>query len=208
MQPLPPQVRICCKTTCWKGNLMIKHSVSAAGLVLATALAGAVVSAAPAHAAESGTEGRVTAKANLSVRYGPTTASRAVGSVRPGQVIPLVCKVRGSSVDGNDLWYALPPTLNEWVSARYVANVGSAPEWCGTDARFRGRTTAALIQRTGPTRAASSAGTVPRGAALVIVCKLRGQDVNGNALWYSLANGRWVSARYVTNVGQAPGWCN
>ena len=187
---------------------MIKHSVRATGLVLATALAGAAVSVVPARAVDSGAEGRVTATTNLSVRFGPTTASRAVGSVRPGQVIPLVCKVRGTSVEGNDLWYALPPTLNEWVSARYVANVGSTPQWCGTDAHFRGRTTAALTQRTGPTRAASSAGTLPRGAAVVIVCKLRGQDVNGNALWYSLANGRWVSARYVTNVGQAPGWCN
>jgi uncharacterized protein YgiM (DUF1202 family) len=187
---------------------MIIHSVRAAGLVLVAALAGGVVPAAPAHAADTGTEGRVTAKTNLSVRFGPTTASRAVGSVRPGQVIPLVCKVRGSSVGGNDLWYALPPTLNEWVSARYVANVGAAPEWCGTDARFRGRSTAALTQRTGPTRAAGSAGTLARGANLVIVCKLRGQDVNGNALWYSLTNGRWVSARYVTNVGSAPGWCN
>jgi uncharacterized protein YraI len=187
---------------------MINHSVRAAGLVLATALAGTAVSAVPAHAAESGAEGRVTAKANLSVRFGPTTASRAVGSVRPGQVIPLVCKVRGTSVGGNDLWYALPPTLNEWVSARYVANVGSAPQWCGTDASFRGRTTAALTQRTGPTRAASSAGSLPRGAAVAIVCKLRGQDVHGNALWYSLTNGRWVSARYVANVGRAPGWCN
>jgi uncharacterized protein YraI len=187
---------------------MINHSVRAAGLVLAAALAGGVVSAAPAHAADTGTEGRVTARTSLSVRFGPTTASRAVGAVRTGQVIPLVCKVRGTSVDGNDLWYALPPTLNEWVSARYVANVGSAPQWCGTDARFRGRTTATLTQRTGPTRAASSAGTLARGVNVVLVCKLRGADVDGNALWYSLANGRWVSARYVTNVGSAPGWCN
>jgi uncharacterized protein YraI len=187
---------------------MIKNSARAAGLVVATALAGAAVSAVPAHAVDSGAEGRVTARTNLSVRFGPTTASPAVGSVGSGQVVPLVCKVRGTSVDGNDLWYALPPTLNEWVSARYVSNVGSAPQWCGTDARFRGRTTVALTQRTGPTRAASSAGTLSRGTAVVIVCKLRGQDVNGNALWYSLANGRWVSARYVTNVGQAPGWCN
>jgi uncharacterized protein YraI len=187
---------------------MTTHSVRAAGLVLAAALAGTLVPAGHAHAVTGSTEGRVAATSNLSVRFGPTTASRAVGTLKPGQVVPLVCKVRGTSVNGNDLWYALPPSLNEWVSARYIANVGAAPQWCGTDARFRGRSTATLTKRTGPTRLASSAGTLPRDAAVTIVCKLRGQDVNGNALWYSLTSGRWVSARYTTNVGQAPGWCN
>jgi hypothetical protein len=131
-----------------------------------------------------------------------------VGSLRPGLSIPLVCKVHGTPVDDNDLWYALPPTLNEWVSARYVANLGSAPDWRGTEARFQGRTTVVLTQRTGPTRAAASAVTLPRGTTVAVVCKLPGQDVQGNRLWYNLTNGRWLSARYVSNLGQAPGWCN
>jgi len=116
--------------------------------------------------------------------------------------------VRGATVGGNNIWYLLPPTLNEWVSARYVENVGAAPDWCGTAKRFTGRTTEALTQRTGPTRKASSAGTLARGSQVRIVCKLPGQEVDGNALWYSLTNGRWVSARYVDNIGAAPGYCN
>ena len=116
--------------------------------------------------------------------------------------------VRGTSLGGNDVWYALPPTLNEWVSARYVATVGPAPDWCGTDERFVGRATAKLTKRTGPTTAASSAGSLAKGAGVDIICKLPGQNVNGNTRWYYLTDGRWVSARYVDNVGRAPGWCN
>ena len=189
---------------------MITTSIRVAGLILATTLAGAAVSASPAHAA-GGTgddQGRVTSKTNLTVRYGPTTASKAVGSLEPGQYFTFVCQIRGSSVDGNRVWYLLPPSLNEWVSARYVAVVGSTPPDCGTDARFTGTTTTALTQRTGPTRAAAAAGTLARGTKVSIVCKLPGQPVAGNALWYSLTNGRWVAARYVSNVGAAPGWCN
>ncbi len=185
---------------------MIQRSLTTAGLGLATALTGGLIAATPAQAAGS-YDGRVVA-ATLTVRYGPTTASPARGTVTKDQVIPLVCKLRGSTVDGNDIWYALPPTLNEWVSARYVQSIGAAPDWCGTDARFRGKTTAALTKRTGPTAAATSAGTVVKGATLNIICKLPGQNVAGNDRWYHLTDGRWVAARYVTNVGTAPGWCN
>jgi uncharacterized protein YraI len=185
---------------------MIQTSIKAAGLGLATALTGGLIAATPAQAAGS-YDGKVTAS-TLTVRYGPTTASPALGSFTKGQVIPLHCKLRGTSVDGNNIWYALPPTLNEWVSARYVQNVGAAPDWCGTDARFKGKTTAALTKRTGPTAAAGSAGTVAKGVTVNIICKLPGQNVGGNDRWYHLTDGRWVAARYVANVGTAPGWCN
>jgi len=116
--------------------------------------------------------------------------------------------VRGSSVDGNDLWYLLPPTLNEWVAARYVRNVGAAPGWCGSDERFVGRTTTAVTKRVAPTTAASASGGLARGVRVNIICKLPGQSVGGNNRWYYLTDGRWVAARYVSNVGRAPGWCS
>jgi hypothetical protein len=43
---------------------------------------------------------------------------------------------------------------------------------------------------------------------VTIICKLPGQEVAGNNRWYNLTDGRWVSTRSVSNVGQAPGWCN
>jgi uncharacterized protein YraI len=185
---------------------MIKTSIRVAGLGLATALAGGLVAATPAQAAD-GYEGTVTAT-NLTVRYGPTTASTSEGLIAKGEVIPLVCQIRGTSVGGNNIWYALPPTLNEWVSARYVDTLDTPLPWCGTSARFTGKTTARVTKRTGPTTAASSAGHVAKGSTVTIICKLPGKTVKGNNRWYYLTDGRWVAARYVANVGAAPGWCN
>ena len=91
------------------------------------------------------------ANGGLTVRHLPTTASAVEGKFNNGQQIEIICKVRGSSVNGNNLWYALPPTLNEWVSARYVQNIEAAPRWCGSTQRFIGRTTAAVKKRAAPT---------------------------------------------------------
>jgi hypothetical protein len=173
-----------------------------AGGVLGAALAGSALAAPPAGATDS-YEGRAIANGGLTVRALPTTASAAKGSIAKGRVFPIVCKVRGSSVDGNNLWYALPPTLGEWVQ-----NVGAAPRWCGSSERFVGRTTTALTKRVAPTIAAASAGVLGKGAGVDIICKLDGKNVDGNRRWYYLIDGRWVAARYVANVGRAPGWCN
>ena len=186
---------------------MISKSVRVTGATVATALVGGVLAATPAQALST-YQGKVTASSGLTVRHLPTTASAAKGTVAKGTTVEIVCKVRGSSVGGNTIWYALPPTLNEWVSARYVENVGPAPRWCGTDERFVGRTTATLTKRVAPTTAAASAGAIARGAAVRVVCKLDGQSVAGNKRWYYLTDGKWVAARYVINVGRAPGWCN
>lgn len=178
-----------------------------AGLMAAGGLLAGAVALGPgiAQAATANT-GTVTTS-SLAVRYGPNTASTKVGAVERG-LIPIDCWLRGNSVDGNDRWYALPPTLNEYVSARYVRVVGSVPE-CGTSSRtFTGKTTVAVRKRTGPTTAASQAGSVAKGQRVTIECKIPGQKVGGNANWYYLSDGRWLPARYVSNVGAAPQWCN
>ncbi|SDD72832.1 hypothetical protein [Auraticoccus monumenti] len=161
----------------------------------------------PASAASS--DGRVIASGGLTVRSAPSTRSAAEGVVARGKVIPIECKVRGTVVDGNDIWYALPPTTGEWVSARYVANVGAAPGWCAAGRTpATGRTTTALVARKGPTTADARTGaTLAQGATVRLVCKVDSQSVGGNTRWYWTTDGRWVSARYVTNVGAAPGWC-
>lgn len=186
---------------------MFTRVLATSAAVLGTALAGSALTALPASAAQT-YEGKAVANGGLTVRALPTTASSAKGSIAKGHTFPIVCKVRGTSVDGNNLWYALPPALGEWVSARYVQNVGPAPRWCGTSERYVGRTTAKLTKRVAPTTAAASAGTLAKGAGVDIICKLDGQNVAGNKRWYYLTDGRWVAARYVENVGRAPGWCN
>lgn len=188
---------------------MIKQALRVAALLAAATVSGGMLTAGPAQAdpGAPARDGKVVSKSGLSVRVGPTTASARKATIPSGKIIPLGCKVRGTSVDGNDLWYSLPPTLNEWVSARYVDNIGGTPSWCGTSARYTGDVTRTLTLRTGPTTAASSAGTVKPGLTTKIICKLPGQSVAGNDRWYYLTNGRWISARYVDNVGIAPAWC-
>ncbi len=180
--------------------------IRAGAVAVAAAVAAGLVATIPAQA-EIVADGVIVATGGLNVRQLPTTASTAKGRLANGTTVSIICKVRGSSVDGNDLWYLLPPTLNEWVSARYVRNVGAAPGWCGSDERFVGRTTTTVTKRVAPTTAAGATGVLARGAACTSSASCPVSRVGGNNRWYYLTDGRWVSARYVSNVGRAPGWC-
>ncbi|MEU4108593.1 SH3 domain-containing protein [Streptomyces sp. NPDC048208] len=48
-----------------------------------------------------------------------------------------------------------------------------------------------------------------QGEHVSIYCKVNGDRVSGNPLWYLLTDGTWAwaSARYIGNVGPAPRWC-
>lgn len=47
------------------------------------------------------------------------------------------------------------------------------------------------------------------GSRIRLVCKVRSVEVKGNDLWYRVKarDQKWVSARYVDNIGAAPSWC-
>ena len=77
---------------------MSKRLVRTAAAVLGTAVVGGLLTAAPAEAASS-YQGRVTTSV-LTVRHLPTTASASEGTVKKGQTIEIVCKVRGTTVPG------------------------------------------------------------------------------------------------------------
>ena len=68
------------------------------------------------------------ATAALSVRKGPNTQDAKTGTVAKGATFSIICKQPGQQVDGNNRWYWT--TGHGWVSARYVSNVGPAPQWC------------------------------------------------------------------------------
>lgn len=190
----------------WNGEIMIKKVIHV-GIAAATLAAGSLaLTAGPAFA--TATDGKVISKTNLTVRHAPSIHSKAIGSIKPGKIIPLSCKVTGTSVDGNNRWYLLPGSDNpEWVSARYIKNLGAAPDRCGNDERFVGRTTTSLVRRVGPNTADARSGSYGPGAGVDIICKVRAQSIGGNKLWYWTTGHRWVSARYVNNVGRAPNWC-
>lgn len=167
-----------------------------------------VASAGPANAqGPVGGEGEVTANGGLSLRYPPSTKAKRVGSWSKGDKIPLVCKVRGTTVGGNDIWYSVPVVKTQWVSARYVRNVGRAPGWC-TDSNTVGRINQpALIKRAGPTTSDKRTGTIYLGQKVDLICKVKSEDIRGNKLWYQTADRQWITARYVDNVGRAPSYC-
>ncbi|MGH3491445.1 MAG: SH3 domain-containing protein [Actinopolymorphaceae bacterium] len=72
---------------------------------------------------------------------------------------------------------------------------------------YQGRVTATLNVRSAPTTAAADVGTLRSGATISIQCKVFGPSVGGNSLWYKLSTTRWVTARYVSNIGPAPRFC-
>lgn len=178
-----------------------------AGVAAATVVAGSLtLTAHPAFAVA--TDGKVISKTNLTVRHAPSTHSKAVASIKPGKIIPLSCKVTGTVVDGNSRWYRLPGSDSpEWVSARYIKNLGTAPDQCGNDERFVGRTTTSVTRRVGPNTADARGGSYASGAGVDIICKVSAQSIAGNKIWYWTTGHRWVSARYIANVGRAPNWC-
>jgi hypothetical protein len=142
--------------------------------------------------------------------------SRRKGVLADGSRHRLTCEVTGSVVrrhndengDVSNLWYRLPGSRPRWVSALYIRNTTSPPTYCGTGKTYRGRVTARLlISREAPTTRANAHGGLTRGSALRINCKLHGQDVRGNDLWYNLPHGLWVAARYVANSGPVPDLC-
>ncbi|MDF3148078.1 MULTISPECIES: SH3 domain-containing protein [unclassified Streptomyces] len=84
-------------------------------------------------------------------------------------------------------------------------------DWGDDGRRFAtGRVTAnTLLLRSAPNRSSQVIRVVHRGDIVRIFCKTPGQRVQGNPLWYLLADGTWAwgAARFIDNVGPAPRWC-
>lgn len=59
--------------------------------------------------------------------------------------------------------------------------------------------------RSGPGTKYTNTGKAPTGTVVKLQCKVKGQNVDGNAIWYKLADGRgWISARYALNLNKVP----
>ncbi|WP_128434632.1 SH3 domain-containing protein [Streptomyces cyaneus] len=88
---------------------------------------------------------------------------------------------------------------------------GGRGDWGNDGRRFAlGRVTAnTLLLRSAPNRRSQVIRVVHRGDIVRIFCKTPGQRVQGNPLWYLLADGTWAwgAARFIDNVGPAPRWC-
>ncbi|MFE0375858.1 hypothetical protein ACFW1M_09755 [Streptomyces inhibens] len=78
-------------------------------------------------------------------------------------------------------------------------------------ARYEGRVVArsGLVVRTGPSTHYSTVGSKEYGAVVGITCRLNGQRVRGNPVWYKLSDASyaWSSVRDIVNDGEDPQWC-
>ncbi|MDN5726777.1 MAG: SH3 domain-containing protein [Propionibacteriales bacterium] len=98
------------------------------------------------------------------------------------------------------------------VGAATVAALG-AGALAATDASaaagYSGKVTGqqGVNARQAPSTKAAFKGTIAKGKKVSIWCKAVGTKVDGNSQWYLLSDHRWVSARYVANVGAAPKAC-
>ncbi|MEU1628581.1 SH3 domain-containing protein [Streptomyces sp. NPDC020096] len=179
----------------------------------------------PEHNWHHGFQGRVIAHGGLNVREMPTTHSRIVGFNAEGSLVSIRCKVNGEWIKGNPRWYKLTDKTHGWSSARYIRNVGPAPDWCHDhdhDGRnqpehnwrhgFQGRVIAhgGLNVREMPTTHSRIVGFNAEGSLVSIRCKVNGEWIKGNPRWYKLTDKThgWSSARYIRNVGPAPEWCH
>ncbi|WP_326796523.1 SH3 domain-containing protein [Streptomyces sp. NBC_01808] len=62
-----------------------------------------------------------------------------------------------------------------------------------------------VLIRSQPTTASHEKGFIPRGEIVWIECKVEGQDVFGNSLWYKIgSHNGFVAARWVKNVDHIP----
>ncbi|MEG3630496.1 SH3 domain-containing protein [Streptomyces poriticola] len=80
----------------------------------------------------------------------------------------------------------------------------------GEQGRYKGVVTArSLALRSKPTRGSHVIRYAHRGDVVHIHCKIPGDRVDGNPLWYLLTDGTWAwgAARYIDNIGSAPRWC-
>lgn len=73
-------------------------------------------------------EGQVVAPEPLNVRSGPGLDYWANGTIDPGSVVWLGCKVEGTDIGGNDIWYRLADGSG-WVTGYYVYHDDYVP-WC------------------------------------------------------------------------------
>ncbi|MCT9144667.1 SH3 domain-containing protein [Streptomyces violarus] len=101
---------------------------------------------------------------------------------------------------------------DEWDTMGGTGGMGGNGHHRPDDDRrfYRGIVTAdTLALRSAPNRGSRIIRFAHRGDIVKIFCKTPGQTVQGNPLWYLLADGTWAwgAARFIDNIGPAPRWC-
>jgi hypothetical protein len=80
----------------------------------------------------------------------------------------------------------------------------------GDQGEYKGVVTAgSLPLRSAPNRGSQVIRYAHKGDVVSIFCKVPGDKVDGNPLWYLLTDGTWAwgPAAHIDNIGPAPRWC-
>ncbi|MFE2475119.1 SH3 domain-containing protein [Streptomyces sp. NPDC059389] len=115
-------------------GLLLQGAPAAAAAQSATArpVPGEASAAAPAESVEAAgnthVQGVVVSRVTLHVRARATTSAAVLGSLDPFEKVQLSCQAKGSTVEGNNIWYRLHGEPG-WVSARFVHNY-TPVRWC------------------------------------------------------------------------------
>ncbi|MGW7021371.1 hypothetical protein OG754_13515 [Streptomyces decoyicus] len=66
-----------------------------------------------------------------------------------------------------------------------------------------------LVLRAGPSTQYRAIGSEEYGTVVGIVCRVKGESIEGNPVWYKLGDASyvWSSARDIVNDGEEPRWC-
>ncbi|MEV5125186.1 hypothetical protein AB0K49_20730 [Streptomyces decoyicus] len=66
-----------------------------------------------------------------------------------------------------------------------------------------------LVLRAGPSTHYRAIGSEEYGTVVGIVCRVNGESIEGNPVWYKLgdASYAWSSTRDIVNHGEEPRWC-
>jgi len=102
---------------------------------------------------------------------------------------------------------AKPGSAKPGSTTATAAKPGSAKPGSTTAAYVKGKVVSSVTLRirSRATTNSTALGSYAPGAVVKLACKVRGQNVGGNDLWYNLSDRPgWLAARYVQNLGAVP----
>ncbi|MCC3768149.1 SH3 domain-containing protein, partial [Streptomyces sp. UNOC14_S4] len=105
------------------------------------------------------------------------------GTVTLGVMVALCAPAGGASAGG---------ALSAVARGRYEGIPGQVISKVGQNVRKEPTTASPVVRRYGP------------GARVRIDCRTDGEYIDGDKYWYRLADGGWMSARYVRAFGTVP----
>lgn len=171
--------------------------------------------------AETAINKNVKTTAALNVRSSASTSGSVVGSLSNSTTVKVVAQKNGTSVGGTNVWYKV--STGGWITAAYVrdvtsssgntsnnnnSNTGSSNTGSSNGSNNASeqainktfQTTTGMNVRSNASTSASVVSSLGSNATFKAVAQKQGTSVNGNATWYKLSTGGWVSAAYVKEV--------